>query len=90
MNDPVSEELAKLFGFEKVEDQKAHDGVCYMKGGKIWIHNRKALMTALDMTEDEDHKLVELKYDVKAYYDSREDYKRLCFKYTQEAFEAAL
>jgi hypothetical protein len=58
--------LALRLGFEEIHDIKAYREKYYIKDGRIWIHDIKALKIRLNIGEDED--LRRLNYDVESYY----------------------
>ena len=61
-----SEKLALKNGFKSVDDSKSYNGRYFIKNGLKWIHNIKALKSRLGVRVDS--KLVEMGYDIQAYY----------------------
>lgn len=58
--------MALKNSFKAVEDENAYNGRYFVKNGKIWIHNIKALKYQLHIANDND--LIAKGYDVSTYY----------------------
>ncbi len=74
MNYKKSVELALSLGYKEVLDENAYQGKYFIKDEKIWIHDKEALKSKLQVTSNEE--LENLGYDVENY----DKYK----KYTNE------
>lgn len=61
-----SEQLAIDNGFDVVIDEGAYNGRCFIKNGKIWIHNITGLKKQLGIYNNVE--LCQLGYDVDAYF----------------------
>lgn len=61
-----SEQLAYDSGFRAVKDVSAYNGRYFIKNGKKWIHNIKALKYQLSISSES--VLKDMGYDVHAYY----------------------
>jgi hypothetical protein len=61
-----SEQHAYNCGFKAVDDENAYNGRYFIKNGKKWIHNLKALKSTIGISNE--YKLKQLGYDVDSYY----------------------